>query len=203
MKKIYAIICIIALSGFTNPTLKLTEAEREKGVEELKRTKEMLTSAVEGLSEDQLDFKASPEAWSIAEIVEHLTISEHAFEEMLKGALQTPANMEKRSEVKFTDDELMGLITDRTNKVKTSEAFEPSGKFGTYEETLEAFLEKRAAHIDYLKNTDDDLRHHYGELPFGTIDGYQVLLFMSGHVERHVKQMEEVMEHEDFPEEED
>ena len=201
MKKLYFLICILLAAGFTTAELKLTEEEREKGIEELKRTKEMLASAVEDLNDDQLDFKATPESWSIAEIVEHLTISEHAFEKMLQGALQTPADMAKRSEVKFTDDELMGMITDRTNKVKTSEAFEPSGKFGSYEETLEAFYNKRGEHIEYLKNTEDDLRHHYGELPFGTIDGYQVLLFMSGHVERHVKQIEEVMDNDDFPSE--
>jgi hypothetical protein len=36
-------------------------------------------------------------------------------------------------------------------------------------------------------------------LPFGTIDGLQILLFMSGHTERHVAQMEEVMANENFP----
>ncbi len=193
------IVCLFAVAGFTNPTLKLTEAERDKGVEELKRTREMLKTALKGLSEEQLYFKPSQDAWSIAEIVEHLTISEHAFADMLKGSLQTPADMTKRSEVKFTDDQLMQLITDRSNKVKTSEPFEPTGKFGNYEETLEAFMEKRKKHIKYIKKTDDDLRHHYGELPFGTIDGYQMILFMSGHVERHVYQMMEVKEHEDFP----
>lgn len=199
MKKIVLVICILAAAGFNLPTLNLTKAEREKGIEELKRTREMLVSTVEGLSDDQLNFKAGPESWSIAEIVEHLAISEHAFADMLKGSLQTPADMAKRSEVKFTDEQLLQMITDRSNKVKTSEAFEPSGKFGSYEETLEALLEKRKEHIKYLKKTEDDLRHHYGELPFGTIDGYQMILFMSGHVERHVKQIKEVMSGEDFP----
>ncbi|HCO82594.1 MAG TPA: DinB family protein, partial [Arenibacter sp.] len=45
----------------------------------------------------------------------------------------------------------------------------------------------------------DDLRNRYQQLPFGTVDAYQILLFMSGHTERHIKQMEEVMDDEDFP----
>ena len=92
----------------------------------------------------------------------------------------------------------MGIITSRDQKVKTSEAFEPSGKFGSHVETVKAFVDKRGEHIEYLKTTEDDLRNHYGKLPFGTIDGLQILLFMSGHTERHVAQMEEVMAHTDF-----
>jgi hypothetical protein len=39
------------------------------------------------------------------------------------------------------------------------------------------------------------------ELPFGTIDAYQGILFMSAHTERHVRQIEEIMDDENFPEE--
>ena len=95
----------------------------------------------------------------------------------------------------------MPVITDRSNKVKTSEPFEPSGKFGSHEETLQAFLEKRSELIDYVKTTDDDLRNRYNkDLPFGTVDGVQLIMFTAAHTERHVLQMEEVMAHADFPE---
>jgi hypothetical protein len=60
-------------------------------------------------------------------------------------------------------------------------------------------LTKRGEHIAYLKTTTDDHRNHYGKLQFGTIDGLQILLFISGHTERHVAQMEEVMANENFP----
>jgi len=95
----------------------------------------------------------------------------------------------------------MGMITSRDNKVKTQEAFEPSGKFSSHNETVTELLTKRNAHIEYVKTTKDDLRNHSGKLPFGTIDGVQILLFMSGHTERHVAQMKEVMAHLDFPKE--
>jgi hypothetical protein len=199
MKKVILPILVVALVSFTSYNIKLTEEERVQGVEELTKTRDRLLSVVDGLSEAQLNFKSSPESWSVAECVEHLAISENAFDQMLKGAVQTPADPSKRDSVKMTDEKLMAIITSREQKVKTGEAFEPSGKFGSYEETLGAFTSKRDEHIEYLKTTEDDLRNHYGQLPFGTIDGYQILMFMSGHVERHVKQMEEVMAHEDYP----
>ncbi|MGB5435929.1 MAG: DinB family protein, partial [Maribacter sp.] len=73
------------------------------------------------------------------------------------------------------------------------------GKFGSYAKTLVAFMTKRAEHIAYMRTTKDDLRNHYAQLPLGMIDGVQILLFMSGHTERHIRQMEEVLAHPDFP----
>ena len=201
MKKIILPIVILASVGFGLTNTGLTDEEREMAVNELKKTRDHLKKTVDGLSDEQLNFKPTPESWSVAECVEHLAISENNIGGgMLQGALKTPADPSKRDSVAMSDEKLMGIITSRDQKVKTSEAFEPSGKFGSFEETLTEFLAKREKHIAYLNSTQDDLRNHYGQLPFGTIDGLQILLFMSGHTERHVKQMEEVIAHADFPE---
>ena len=168
-------------------------------VAELTKTQDRFTGTLEGLNAEELNFKPTPESWSIAECVEHLAISEGMFGGMLTGALKTPADPSKRDSVQISDEKLMGMISSREKKVKTGEAFVPTGKFGSHEETVKAFLTMRGEYIAYLKTTTDDLRNHYGQLPFGTIDGLQILLFMSGHTERHVAQMEEVMANENFP----
>ena len=200
MKKIIVPFVILALVSFGVIDKGLTDAEREMAVAELTKTRDRLSKTVVELSDEQLNFKPTTESWSIAECVEHLAISENNIGGMLKGALQTPADPSKRDSVQIPDEKLLAIITSRDQKVKTSEAFEPSGKFGSFEETLAEFMAKREKHIAYLNSTEDDLRNHYGQLPFGTIDGLQILLFMSGHTERHVAQMEEIMEHKDFPE---
>jgi hypothetical protein len=199
MKRLATIVLALALFGFGLSGLKLSDEDREKAIGHLNDTKENMMNTIEGLSDEQLHYKPSPESWSIAECVEHLTISENSIFDMVSGAVQVTADMSRRSEVAMTDEELLGMITDRSNKVKTSEAFEPSGKFGSYEETLEAFTNKREENIEYVKNTEDDLRHHYAQLPFGTVDAYQVILFMSGHTERHTLQMEEIKQDPGFP----
>ena len=201
MKKIIFPIVLLTMVSFGVITSGLTDEDREMTVAELTKTQERLTSTIEGLTSEELNFKPTPESWSIAECVEHLAISEGMIGGMLEGALKTPADPSKRDSVLISDEKLMGMISSRDKKVKTGEAFEPSGKFGSHEETVAAFLTKRGEHIEYLKTTTDDLRNHYGQLPFpfGTIDGVQILLFMSGHTERHVAQMEEVMENENFP----
>ncbi|HWA33619.1 MAG TPA: hypothetical protein VG737_05795, partial [Cyclobacteriaceae bacterium] len=109
------------------------------------------------------------------------------------------ADASKRGEVKMKDDQLFNMITDRSNKVKTQEVFEPKNKFASVDGSIKEFKEKRAAHINYVKTTKDDLRDRYAQLKFGTIDAYQAILFMAGHTERHVKQMEEVIASAGFP----
>ena len=199
MKKILLPIFALTLLSFGQSNSKLTDLERLKGALELAKTQAHMLETLDGLTQEQLNFKSSPDSWSIAECVEHLAISENAFDQMLQGSLKTPADPSRRAEVKMTDDELMAMITNRDTKVKTSEPFEPSGKFGSYEETLKAFETKRLEHRTFIETTEEDLRNHYGQSPFGTLDAFQIILFMSGHTERHVMQMVEVMADKNFP----
>ena len=201
MKKLVAPFGVLLLLSFGLTTEKLTDEEREKAVGKLTSTHEHLIKTVDGLSEDQLAYKSSPESWSIADCMEHITISEHAFSDLLKTTLAATPDEAMRAAATMEDDQVYAMISSREKKVKTSEAFEPTGKFGSYQSTLDAFTTKRTEHIEYLKSTEDDFRNHFKEMPFGTLDGYQLVIFMAGHTERHVKQMEEIMGDEGFPEE--
>ncbi|MBW2937633.1 DinB family protein [Aureisphaera sp. CAU 1614] len=198
MKKLIPILCI-TLMGFTTLQAQISKEERAAAIAEMTKTHDLLLTTIKGLSEEQLNFRSDVDSWSIAECVEHIAISENNLFGMAMGALETPADPSKRGDVKMTDEQLMAIIVDRSTKVKTSEAFEPSGKFGSFEETLNAFLEKRKSNMEFVSSTNADLRNHYAQLPFGTIDAYQALLFMSGHTERHILQIVEVMENDDFP----
>jgi len=201
MKKFGITLLVLTLFGFGLSPEKISDEDRTKAVDHLTQTRDNLLNTVAGLSDAQLNYKTSPESWSVAECVEHIAISENLIFDMMNSSLQDMADMANPMESTVSDDDLLAMITDRSHKVKTSEPFEPSGKFGSYEETLEEFVNKRNEHIDYLNTTEDELRSHYAKLPFGTVDAYQVVLFMSGHTERHTKQIEEVMADPGFPEE--
>jgi hypothetical protein len=47
--------------------------------------------------------------------------------------------------------------------------------------------------------TTKDLREHVSESPLGMLDGYEWLLFIGAHSERHTKQILEVKANPDFP----
>jgi hypothetical protein len=202
MKKLFLLIPAMWLMSFTTVEPGLTKDERNAAIESLKKSQDDLLASIKGLSAAQLNFKSSTESWSVAECVEHIAISETNLFGMIQGTLKEAANPSKKSEVKLTDEQLFAVITDRSYKVKTQEAFVPTGKFGSHEGTVKEFLDKRKANIAYLKKTKDDLRNHYFTFPveaLGTVDSYQLFYFMSGHTKRHTLQIEEVKSSTDFP----
>lgn len=200
MKKMILPMLALALFSFSTDTGKLTEEERRMVNQHLAETRDHMLDVLDGLTDEQLNFKPGDGSWSIAEGVEHLAILETTFKDLVHKSVADGPNPALKDSLVFKDDQIMPMVTDRSSKVKTSEAFEPSGKFGSHEETLQAFLEKRGELMDYVKTTEDDLRNRFNsDFPFGTVDALQLIVFTAAHTERHVLQMEEVMAHADFP----
>jgi hypothetical protein len=199
MKKLMILLVTLTIVGFTAQETTLTDAERLVAMTEMTASHDHFFETIKGLNEAQLNFKSSPESWSIAECAEHIAISEGSFFNMIQGTLKKPADPSRRAEVKMTDEQVLAMSADRSKKVKTQEPFEPTGKFGSYDATIKDFKTKRIDNIRYIANTQDDLRNHYAEFPFGILDSYQVFLFMSGHTDRHILQMKEIMAHKNFP----
>ena len=189
MKRLILPIACILLLSFTVSDSGLTEEERNMAITEMKNSKSHLMIALHGLSEAQLNYKMTLDSWSIAECVEHIAISEDTFSGMLRGLLETEADPANREKVSVGDQDLIAMMVDRTNKVKTQKPFEPTGKYGSHEATVKAFKEARKNNIDFIKSSDADFRNRVQEFPFGTVDAYQVVLFMSAHSERHIRQL--------------
>jgi len=199
MKKLILPLVALLFVQFKVADTPLSADERRYAVDHLNQSKEKLLASLKGLSQEQLNFKASPESWSVAECAEHIAISENSLFGVVEGVLKSPTDASKRSEVKISDYELLKMITDRSGKRKTNESSVPTGKFGSFDGTMKEFTAKRDAHIDFVKNTKEDLRNRVAKFPFGSMDGYQVILFMSGHTQRHTAQIEEVKADPNFP----
>ncbi len=194
---IYSIALLFATSVFAQTPL--TKDEKKKALDHLNNTQKELLKAVKGLSEEQLNFKMTPESWSIAECVEHIAISENNIFGIVQMTLQNEPNPEGRADLQLADEQVLGIITNREQKVKTRKEFEPTNQFGSYEGSLNEFKNKRKSNISFVKSTSEDLRNRYFEFPFGKVDAFQVILFMSGHTQRHTDQIKEILAHENFP----
>jgi DinB superfamily len=200
MRKLIALLGMVVLISFTTTDSKLSKKDRKFALTYLKETSQRLQNDVKGLSETQLNWKPNDSTWSIAYCIEHIALSEKNLFDWSMGSLAEAPNPAKRSEIKHTDEELLKIITDRSFKVKTREGFIPSGQFGSATEALKVFLERRENTISYFKKTKEDLRNHFIAHPFlGTLDTYQMLLFMTGHTLRHTLQVEEVKGNPGFP----
>lgn len=202
MKKlIFPFVALLFFSFSKDSGTKLSQEDREMILKHLTDTKQHMLNVLNGLSEDQLNYKPDPTSWSIAENVEHLALTEKMFVQTVHKGVADGPKPALRDSVVLKDEQIMPMVADRSQKVKTSEPFEPSGQFGSMEESLDALLSTRADLMEYVETTDDDLRNSFiSDLPFGTVDAAQLIVFIAGHMERHVLQMEEVMEDEDFPE---
>jgi hypothetical protein len=167
----------------------------------MKQTKKDFLKSIKGVSEEQWKFKAAPDRWSIAEVAEHITLSEDFIgssikDKMMKGT----ATAEQKEKTKGKEDQVIQMITDRSKKAQAPEQLKPAGKFANAKEVEKLFSEKRDANIKWAKATGEpELRNHIAPGPIGDLDTYQWLLFMAAHSKRHTLQIEEVKADPNYP----
>ncbi len=198
MFKLLSFVGLFLLFSFTISDTTLSKAERKSAVSYFKQTQKTLQKEVKGLSEAQLNWKPADSVWSVANCVEHLAISEKNIFDWAMSTLKAPAESKKPT-VAHTDDAVKGMISSRERKVKTMEAFVPTGQFGNAAQSLAVFIERRAGVLKYINTTTDDLRNHYTPSPIGIMDAYQLLLFQSAHTKRHTDQIIELKDNPNFP----
>lgn len=202
MKSLFKLLIftlILGLSSGLTAQTELSKADRKKASASLKSTYSALAKSVKGLSDEQLNFKADAESWSIAECVEHLAISEKTLTGLVQKTLEGEADPSQREMVKLSDEDILAFIQDRSTKIKTQSNLEPKNSYESYTAAMADLKAERKKNIKYVKKTGDDLRNHFFDFPFGKVDSYQIIIFMSGHTVRHTKQIEEVLANEAFP----
>lgn len=200
MRKLVFLMPLLLLFSFLNPGEELTAKEKEYASSYLNQTKQAVFDATKNLSAAQLQYKMAPDRWSIEECLKHIAISEKNLRGMVDGLLKQPATPEKRSEVKVTDEQLIEGTTDRSNKAKAAEVFDPKNTpYHNSQEALDDFSASRDNLINYIKTSKDDMRNHIISLPFGTYDAFQLVLLVGAHSSRHTQQIEEVKADPGFP----
>jgi hypothetical protein len=200
MKKLVLLFLPMLVFSFTSMKSSLTEKERENAIKILTDTENGVFDAVKGLSEAQLKFKSAPDRWSVEECVKHIAISEQNLWNSIDASLKEAANPDKRAEIKFTDDQVVQMLENRTRKVKTVDPLKPENTpYKSIDEALSSFKTNRNKLIDFVKSTDADLRNHVITLPFGSLDAYQFVLFIAAHSNRHTQQIDEVKADPNFP----
>jgi hypothetical protein len=201
MQKILLLVSLLAIMSFGAADTSLSKKDRKDAISYFKETEKDLLREVKGLSAQQLTWKPADSVWSVADCIEHITLSEKNIFDWAMTTLEEPANPAKRAELKHDDEAIKKMMTDRSFKVKTREGFIPTGQFGNSDNTLAIFKERRKAAIRYIKDTKDDLRNHFATTPMGLVDSYQVLIFLAGHSRRHTLQIMELKAMPGFPKE--
>jgi hypothetical protein len=200
MKKGLIFFSALVLISLKPSDKTLTPQEREFATQFMVTTRDTLLMDVKGLTPAQLNFKTDSTRWSVAQCVEHIALAEAALTMAYQQGLNSPADPSKKDSVKYSDQQIMHFLTDRSRKFQAPEMLKPVGTFGSFQAALDSFVARRNRNIEFIKTTDAGLRDHFVTFPgFGVIDDYQVILFMVAHSKRHTMQLEEVKASPGFP----
>jgi len=158
-----------------------------------------IASALGPLSAPQLGYHPSPGAWSIAEIVEHLAITESGQLRVLRSLTEkAEAGGKVAASVEVTLDE---RFRDSANgKIKTRQQSEPTGSVPAADSlanlrAIEASLIELRPRLQRVDVSSVRFQHPaLGDLTLG-----QWLAFVGVHEERHLRQMRGVMASPAFP----
>lgn len=141
----------------------------------LTANRERVLSAVAGVTPAQACFRANADTWSILDCLEHVTLVESRVMHSMERVLREPA-------------------------VEAPGPVRPSRKCPDLTAHVEAFLAARERSLLFASETDADLRAHvFPHIYFGDLDCCQWPLFLGTHAERHVRQIEEVKAHPEYP----
>ena len=166
-------------------------------VHELDRTRGALRAAVDAVEPELRKRKPAPEAWSVAEVLEHLGIVERRITQLLTRFIaqareaRMPEPNVPESIVHSID---MATVRDRSRKVASSEVhLLPIRGL----EATTAWLELETARRALLAVIADAQRidlssTRYPHFILGPLNGYQWLAFVAGHEARHTAQIEEI-----------
>ena len=199
MKKLLLFLSLFATSLATFAADTLSADDRKKGLAYLEKTRTGVAIAVKGLSDVQLTFKPAPDRWSVAETLEHIASAEDFLMGMVKEKAMSGPARPAGEDVKAIDSFVLTAIPDRTNKLQAPEPLKPTNRYGSPADSLKHFKESRAKTVAFLNGTKD-LRDHAIDSPLGKkLDGYEWVLFIAAHSERHTKQMLEVKADPNFP----
>lgn len=184
---------LVLLFGSTLAAAPMTDGERQRLVAHLEMTENWLVTELEGLSDAQLNFRMSPESWTIADVVEHLSIAEPQYWKQEEDSLKSPASGYKSES---TDAAILWYGIDRTNRAKTGEARVPGGR-APARQSLASFRKLRATMMQLARTSQEDFRGR--KLLEGNMDTYQWFLMISTHAQRHILQIKEIKAHPRYP----
>lgn len=167
----------------------LTPEELATATEYLISTRDEFLASMGGLSEAQWNFKPDPESWSIAEILEHVTIVEERVHGIVGRMPEAPAAEPDRIASQI-DEEVRSRVLDRSIKREAPPHVRPCGQ--GHADALARFKINRGRSIELLSE-GPCLRGHVLPHPIlGPWDGYQWILGAAAHSMRHADQIREV-----------
>ncbi len=188
------------------PTGKIwTEDERQLLISGLEETRRIVLEEIKPLGNDQWYFRPDSSTWSIALIIEHVSLQEVMHYREIYVISKTPAQPKYVEKAQGNDKLILKYETD-TIKGIADWGVTPLGRWCDKADAVYQFNRATDKLIKFVSETDVDLRQQFtfrdipDESDFRRIrDLHQILLTTITHTKRHIHQIRRVKSHPEFP----
>ena len=174
-----------------------TEEDRAFLIENLNRTTGLLENEIDGLTEEQWNFREGLEKWSIAEVIEHLAIYEFKYYDQRYQTFLIPPEPELAKTTPPDDFYIDWMDENQPHSAVLSG--KPLGLIKD-EKNWTYFMIGRDRNVEKVSTTEWDYRAHYS---FRSKDRrwniHQLYIILYGHCDRHLKQIKRIKAHPEFP----
>lgn len=173
---------------------------RETIVAILRETGAAWTASFQNVNDTQFGFKPSPDRWSIAETVEHVTIVEASSGKLVRTRLTEQAPDPAALAETTGKERIIERLNKRDRVIPAPELVQPKGRWASKAEMIAAFEERRKQTIDFIESSTVDLSKYALPHPLmGMLNGHQWGYFLALHCRRHVDQVREIMASPGYP----
>src|SRR5713101_1247147 len=132
IRRLALIVIAVCLAGSSAVRAQeLSQAEKDKALQYLEKTRQGVLEATKGLSAAQWNFKPAPDRWSVAEVTEHIAAAEDfTYGDIQDKIMKAPARP-AGEDVKAIDEFVLAAVPDRTQKAQAPEPLKPTNRFGS------------------------------------------------------------------------
>lgn len=163
--------------------------DRERVLRHLQEGMEAVEQAVAALTPEEAAFREDGR-WSALELVEHVAITEEYLLKGVKGSENIP---DRPMSDPAKDEVMVARVIGRERRVAVPVGLEPTGRYASMREALEAFRAARTMTLEFVETCDRDLRSVHVVHPLlGPIPAYNCLLLLAAHPSRHAAQICEI-----------
>ena len=151
-----------------NIEYQITAQEKEFATNHLAKTRDAFVNSIQNMNDKQWYYRPGSGHWSVAECADHLLQTElYYFQSTIDKMLSDPADPDRRKEAAGKDVAAYAGMEDRSYKIKGAPWEEIFEKKIDKKNLIASFLNKRNEMINWVTNTDQELRVHYSVPRFG------------------------------------
>src|SRR5260370_15877215 len=184
MKITLAILGLIAIGALLAASSgALTTVERAHAIQLLQDSQKEFLASVDGLTDEQWNYKPGLDRWSVGETAEHIVLAEGLLFSGVERALASPPNPDWETKTRGKTEFLEKVMVDRSHKAQAPEAIQPRQNWSR-DETIQQYRRARGKTLKFPEPTQPPLTDHTPDPPFPvspTLTAYQWLIYIPLH----------------------